>query len=115
MFLTVLVSLRTGEGSMLMLPSADRENGGFGTPVHTEFDKQVRYVILHRLLGEEELAGDLTICLTSDDEIEDASLSRGQPAESFVLFVATKALSGQGNQVWVEQGLPKRRASNGSD
>src|SRR6185312_10601305 len=63
-----------GPGSVaLLVLEARREHGSLGPALHAELRKQVRDVVLHRLLGEEHPLGDLAVGEAFGDEIEDSA------------------------------------------
>src|SRR5690349_19487824 len=53
------------------------EHRGLGASFETELGEDARHVVLHRLLGEEQLLADLAVGQALGDQLEDATLLRG--------------------------------------
>ena len=71
-----------------LLGEAGGVDGGLGTALHPELRKQVRHVVLDRLLGQVNLLRDLTVREPVGDEVEDVALLGAQLGESLVLLRA---------------------------
>ena len=55
--------------------------GRFGPAAHAQLRQQVRHVVLHGLLSQEELLADLTVGHTLGNEVEDSPLLIGETGE----------------------------------
>ncbi len=80
-----------------------------GAPVHAQFRQQVRHVVLHRLLGEEHLVGDLAVGQPVGQQQQDAALLRAERDQGVLgdRRVA-QPLDHPGRGQWIEQGLAPR-------
>lgn len=56
--------------------------GRLGPPLHSQLGQEIGYVVLDGLLGQVQIAGDLTVGLPLGDEIEHLSLLSGQTGET---------------------------------
>ncbi len=83
------------------------EGRGLGAAAHPELRQQVADVVLHGLLGQEELLADLTVRESLRDEIQDPSFLAGEGVEG-ILDRRAEAVEHLGDDITLEQGLPRR-------
>ena len=72
---------------LLLSRHASRKRCGLSPPLHAQFSKEARHIVLHRLLGEVHGLADLAVRHALADVIEDASLLIGQAIESSVMLL----------------------------
>jgi hypothetical protein len=64
------------------LVEARGEGRGLSAAFHAKLRLQVRDVVLYRLLGQDHALGDLAICSTFSDELEDPAFLWRQAGQS---------------------------------
>ena len=108
------VAVRDGRFAALLEPG--RPHRRLGPARHAELGEQVRHVVLHRLLRQEQLVGDLAVRAPLGEEMQDLALLLGERAESLVLGRAlTDPAQQRGGHGRVEQGLARRDPPHGVD
>jgi hypothetical protein len=91
-------------------------DGGFGPPAHPHLVEEVADVVLHGLLGKEDLGGDLPICLPLGEQFEDSSFLTAQSSQHRILGRAVpQPLQHSGGHRRVEQGPTGTDLTNGVD
>ncbi len=89
---------------MAACPLCGHERGCLGTALHSKLAQDVTHIVLDRLLGEVDSAGDLTISLALGNQSEDAPLLLGQLREFVFVSAAGQTRACAASTVLVTAG-----------